>query len=404
MSDEPAGEPGPEEVRATAAASTQEAVPAPARERAVISVRTLVSAALITLALVATVFVVFRIFDLVLLFLIAVVVAEGIRPMVEWLERRRFPLAVAISAVYLGLIAVLAITVTILVEPVVAQAQQLASDIQGHQNDIVSFITNTEAQLHISNSDLQSGAQNFITQASNVLLAISGYIVAIIVDFFIVLVVAFLWLTTSRRLKAFTVDLFPLHHQGLASDVIHEIGFRMGGYLRAVAINMVAVGVATGLGCAILQLPSPLLLGIFAGVTAAVPLVGPFLGVVPPVLLALTISPTHAVVTLVVLLVIQLLDGNTVVPVVMNRVVALPPLAVVLALLVGGAVAGLVGALLAVPIASAMQVLVMRVLVPAIHHAQGRTDAAYAGAFTPVSPGLRDQAPKGGGRRREPRP
>ena len=377
--------------------------PAAHRERAVISVRTLVTASLITLALVAAVFVLFRIFDLALLFLVAVVVAEGIRPMVEWLETRRFPLALAITAVYLGLIAALVITVTLLVEPVVAQAQVLASDITDHQSDIVTFVQSTENQLHISNSDLQSQAQNAITQASNVLLAIGGYIFTIIVNFFIVLVVAFLWLTTSRRLKAFTVDLFPVHAQDLASDVIHEIGFRMGGYLRAVAINMVAVGVATGLGCAILGLPSPLLLGIFAGVTAAVPLVGPFLGVVPPVLLALTISPTHAVVTLVVLLIVQLLDGNTVVPVVMNRVVALPPLAVVLALLVGGAVAGLMGALLAVPVASAIQVLVIRVLVPAIHHAQGRTDAAYAEAFTPLSPSLRDQAPTGGGRRREAR-
>jgi predicted PurR-regulated permease PerM len=177
----------------------------------------------------------------------------------------------------------------------------------------------------------------------------------------------------------------------------------MGGYLRAVAINMVAVGVATGLACAILGLPSPLLLGLFAGVTAAVPLVGPFLGIVPPALLGFTVSPTYPILVLLVLAIIQAVDANTVIPLVMNRVVALPSLAVVLALLIGGAVAGLVGALLAVPIASAMQVLVLRVLVPAIHHAQGRADAAYAAAFTPVSPGLRSQGPKAGGRRRKSR-
>lgn len=367
--------------------------------RAAVSVRTLVTASLIVLAIVATVFVIFRIFDLVLLFLIAVVFAEGIRPMVEWLERHRFPLALSIGIVYIGLIAGLVVIITLLVEPLVSQAQELASNLTQHQGDITNFISNLEHQLNISNNDLQSQAQNFIGQASNVLVTIGGYVVTVIVNFIIVLVIGFLWLTTSKRLKAFTVDLFPLHQQPLASSVIHEVGFRMGGYLRAVAINMVAVGVATGLGCAILQLPSPLLLGIFAGVTAAVPLVGPFLGVIPPVLLGFTISPTHAVVVLIVLLIIQLLDGNTVVPVVMNRVVALPPLAVVVALLIGGAIAGLVGALLAVPLASATQVLVVRVLVPAIHHSQGRADTAYAEAFTPATPALRNEAPTGGGRR-----
>ena len=401
MSDQAAARKRTSSARSAAATSTH--IAAEHHERHVISVRTLVSASLITLTLVALVFVLFSIFNLVLVFLVAVVVAEGIRPMVEWLERRRFPLALAIATVYVGLIASLVIMVDLLVQPVIDQANQLAGNLTSNQSHILDFISRTESQFNIKNSDVQNQATALIGQASGVLLAIGGYIANIIINFFIVLVLGFLWLTTSRRLKAFTVDLFPSHQQDLASDVIHEVGFRMGGYLRAVAINMVAVGVATGLGCAILQLPSPLLLGIFAGVTAAVPLVGPFLGVVPPALLGFAISPAHGVVVLIVLLIIQLLDGNTVVPVVMNRVVALPPLAVVLALLIGGAVAGLLGALLAVPVASAVQVLVIRVLVPAIHHAQGRTDAAYAEAFTPVSEALRAQAPTGGGRRREPR-
>jgi predicted PurR-regulated permease PerM len=166
---------------------------------------------------------------------------------------------------------------------------------------------------------------------------------------------------------------------------------------------MLAVGVATGIACALLGLPSPLLLGIFAGVTAAVPLVGPFLGVIPAVLLGFTVSPTFPILVLVVLLVIQLADGNTIVPLVMNRVLSLPALAVVVALLVGGALAGMVGALLAVPVAAALQVLVVRVMVPLIHAAQGRTDTAYASAFSPVSPALRGSGPVDGGRRLKPR-
>ena len=102
---------------------------------------------------------------------------------------------------------------------------------------------------------------------------------------------------------------------------------------------------------------------------------------------------------LIVLIIVQLLDANLFVPVVMNRVVALPALAVVLALLIGGTVAGIIGALLAIPLAASFQVVLLRVIVPAIHHSQGRADEAFARAATPLSPALRAAAPTTGGRR-----
>ena len=257
-----------------------------------------------------------------------------------------------------------------------------------------SAITNIEQQLNLgtgSSSNIASTIAGSLDAAKNILLTIGGYIASILVNLVLVLVIAFLWLVTGHRLKRFVVDLLPIRHQALADDIFREMGLRMGGFLRATAINMLAVGVLTGLACWALGLPSPVLFGIFAGLTAAIPLVGPFLGVVPPVLIALTIGPGRAVLVAVVLLVVQLLDANLVVPQVMNRVVSLPALAVVVSLLAGGALAGLIGALLAVPVASAIQVVVLRVLVPYIHVTQGRSDQAYAEAYA--------SGPTGGGRR-----
>jgi len=239
--------------------------------------------------------------------------------------------------------------------------------------------------------------------AQQVLFTIGATIFGVIVDFVLVLVVGFLWLMSTARLKRFAISLFPERHQELADNVFGEIGYRMGGYLRATAFNSIVVGVATGLACALLGLPGSILLGIFAGLTAAVPLVGPFVGIIPPVLLAFTISPVYPVIVLAVLLVVQLIDANTVVPLVMNRVLALPALAVVLALLIGGTLQGFAGALLAVPVAAALQVIILRVLVPAVYNAQGREDQAYAAAYSPLTSHRRVHAPRGGGRRLKPR-
>ena len=346
-------------------------------DRSVISVRTLVAAALLVLSVVALVFILSGLLSILLVILVAIVFAEGVRPLVKYLTgTRHWPEPLAIVAVYIVLLGALAGFGALLVTPIVSEAQSLAKSFPTYQRDFLDFYKQLENQFHF-NANINSYVTGALGTAQQVLITIGATIVALVINFVLVLVVGFMWLVSTDRLKAFVVDLFPPHHQALASDVIREVGFRMGGFLRATALNGLAVGVVTGLACWILGLPSPILLGVFSGLIALIPVVGAIGGVIPPTLIAFTISPVYPVLVLVVMLVIQLIDANTVVPVVMNRVVALPALAVVLALVVGGALAGVIGALLAVPVAAAIQVVVLRVLVPAIHHAQGRPNPIW---------------------------
>ena len=364
--------------------------------------RTLVTAALIVLGVVALVAFLASIISIVLVVLVAIVFAEGIRPLVDDLHHRRVPRPVGILAVYIAVLAFIAIMVLLLVQPIVSEASSLATNFPAYQKDFLNWFTGVEHQFHF-NVNVAQQVSTFIDATRNILLAIGGTIFSIIVDFVLVLVVGFLWLVSSDRLKSFTVDLFPEAHHDLIVDIFREMGFRMGGFLRAVAINSLALGLVVGVVCWLLRLPDPVILGIFAGLTAAIPMVGGIIGVIPAVLLGFTVSPEYPILVLVVLMVIQFVDANTVVPMVMNRVVSLPALGVVLALLVGGAIQGLIGAILAVPVAAALQVLLVRAAVPAIHHAQGRTDQAYAKAYVPLSASLKDSAPRTGGRRVNPR-
>jgi len=143
-----------------------------------------------------------------------------------------------------------------------------------------------------------------------------------------------------------------------------------------VAINMVVIGLLSGGGVLLLGLPYPFLLAVLAGLTEAIPLIGPFIGGAPAVLIALaTDGPLKAGEVAVLYLVIQQIEGTTLVPLVMNRVVQLNPLTVTVAILLGSALLGVVGALLAVPAAAVIQVLVLRVLAPAARRASARVDA-----------------------------
>lgn len=341
-----------------------------------ITVHTLVVAALIVLSVVALVFLLGHIFSIVLVILVAIVFAEGIRPLVRALEGRRIPMPLGIVIIYVALLAAIVGLAALLVQPIVSEAQSLVSNFPRYQQQVLDVFNHLEQQFHFS-ANIESYVSGALGTAQQVLVTVGTTIFSLIVNFILVLVVGFMWLVTSDRLKRFVVDLFPPRRQALATEVIGEIGLRTGGFTRAMLINGLAVGVATGVASFFLGLPSPILLGVFSGLIAIVPVVGAVVGVVPPTLIAFTIGPYYPLLVLAVMLVIQLVDANTVVPVVMNRVVSLPALVVVLALLIGGALAGVVGALLAVPVAAAIQVLVVRVLVPVIHAAQGRPDPGW---------------------------
>lgn len=355
--------------------------PAPARVPAAapVSVRTLVAAALIVLSVVALALLLRSLSGNVLVVLLAIVFAEGIRPLVQRLQSRGLAQPLGILVVYLVLAAVLAGVVALLVSPVATEAQSVARNLPAYEKQLLSAINGITAQLHI-NVNVSQQLGQLLGGLQSALVGVGSTIVAIAVNLSLVLVIGFLWLVTSARLKAFVVDLLPLQQQQLASGVFSEMGLRVGGYLRATSINGVVVGVATGIAAALLRLPAPALLGVFTGVVALIPVVGAVLGVAVPTLAALTISPAYALIVLAVMAVIQIVDANTVVPAVVNRVVAVPALLVVISLVVGGALAGIVGALLAVPVAAAGQVLVQRVLVPAVHHAEGRDTANADGA------------------------
>ena len=363
-----------------AAAPVVHRTPARVQSVAPVSVRTLVAAALIVLSIVVLALLLRSLSSSVLVILLAIVFAEGIRPLVQRLQTRGLSQPLGILVVYVVLAAVLAGVVALLVSPVATEAQSVARNLPAYEKQLLSAINGITAQLHI-NVNVSQQLGQVLGGLQTALVGVGSTIVAIAVNLSLVLVIGFLWLVTSARLKAFAVDLLPVQQQRLASDVFSEMGLRVGGYLRANAINGVVVGVATGIAAALLRLPAPALLGVFTAVVALIPVVGALLGVIVPTLAALTISPTWAVIVLAVMAVIQIVDANTVVPAVVNRVVNVPALLVVISLVVGGALAGIIGALLAVPVAAAGQVLVQRVLVPAVHHAEGRgTASADAGA------------------------
>ena len=176
-----------------------------------------------------------------------------------------------------------------------------------------------------------------------------------------VLALVYFWLTEHARLQRFALALVPRDRRAGAREAWNEIETRLGSWVRGQLILMGTMGVLTGAAYWALGLEGALLLGVIAGLAEAIPIVGPVLGAIPAlVVAALTGRPELVAVVALVYVVIQLVEGNVLVPLVMRNTVGIPPFLVLTSVLAGAAIGGIIGALLAAPVTAALMVVLER--------------------------------------------
>jgi len=174
------------------------------------------------------------------------------------------------------------------------------------------------------------------------------------------LTIVFFWLVEHAQLQRYLLSFVPADGRAGARDAWNEIETRLGLWVRGQLILMGFMGGTTAVAYSLLGLPGALLLGLIAALTEAIPIVGPLLGAIPAVLVATTVSPQLALIVAGVYVVLQLIEGSVLVPLVMRNTVGISPLLVLLSVLVGAAAGGLIGALLAVPIAASAEIILAR--------------------------------------------
>ena len=189
-------------------------------------------------------------------------------------------------------------------------------------------------------------------------IAVGVTVAGAVMSLLTLLTVVYFWLTEHARLQRYALAFFPLHRRGArARDVWNQVESRLGRWVRAQLILMSALGIGTVVAYTLLGVPSAMLLALWAGLAEGIPIVGPLLGAIPAVLVAATVSPQLALVVAGVYLVLQIIEGNILVPIVMRNTVGISPFLVMLSVLAGAAAGGFVGALLAVPIAATAEIL-----------------------------------------------
>ena len=174
--------------------------------------------------------------------------------------------------------------------------------------------------------------------------------------FGVVFVGAYL-LADVRRFKASYLRAAPHDYRRDFLTLWDAFGYSLSKYLSGLLLVLAIQGVVSAVGLVILGVPYALILGLWVSVTAVIPYLGAWIGSIPAVLVALTISPTTALLTAVLFLAIQQLEGNFLTPKIQGDTLRVHPILVFLAVIIGGGLAGIVGVIVAVPSLAVLRVL-----------------------------------------------
>jgi len=327
---------------------------------------------LVVLLTVALAYALFMSIRIVIVLFVAIIVASAVRPAVVWLQQRRVPQAATILLVYFIIGLGILITTIAVVPPAVnrlagyiSNEDRLAERIIVAQYTIEQFIeTHTGKDITLLDPDsirrtVSDMVEAFRRQAPSMLGEAGG----ILGDFILVVVMGVYWLTSRDEAMEFNSRLFPIGRRTLVTQIITEIESSMGAYVRGIVLVATFVGVANYVLMSLLGVPTPLTSGFIIGVTTAIPIIGGYIGAAAAVLLALLSSPLHAVLAFASFVLVQQIENHYLTPRVMSRSVGLNPILIIVFLFVGFALGGVIGALIAVPIAGTVMILLRHLFI-----------------------------------------
>ncbi|MCJ1688995.1 MULTISPECIES: AI-2E family transporter [unclassified Rathayibacter] len=305
---------------------------------------------------------------------VALFFALGLDPLVSWLESKRIPRALAITIVLASVLLIFAglllYIIPILIEQLtifVTSAPRIVSDIASQP-----WVLDLERQLSgvVDVDSLIGNVQSFIGNPNN-LLSLGGGILAVgsgiasgVTGAIIVLILTLYFLASLRSMKSVAYRFAPASHRPKAREVGEEITGAVGRYVVG-QVSLAAVnGVLTFILLLIIGGPVPALLACVAFLGSLIPLVGTISGAVIISLACLLASPVTALVAAIYYLVYMQVEAYVLSPRIMNRAVSVPGAVVVIAAVAGGTLAGVLGALVAIPVAASVIIVVQKVVFP----------------------------------------
>lgn len=287
---------------------------------------------------------------------IALILASAISPLVRWLTAHRWPRALAVAASFVGILAVFGGVITGIVFLIRAQSKELVVKFTSGIEQLHEFLNN--GPFRVSDEQLRSVAgsiERFFTSSSFGAEALTGArtVGEILAGLVLMVVILFFFLKDGEKIRTFLFGFLPVAHRGKAHLAAERSATVLGGYVRGTALIAAVNGVIIGTALALLGVPLALPLGVFVFIGGFIPIIGSTAAGTLAVGVALISNgPVTALIVIAVLVASNQVEHHLLQPFLMGKVLSIHGLAILLALAIGTMLAGIIGALLAVPTAA----------------------------------------------------
>jgi predicted PurR-regulated permease PerM len=294
---------------------------------------------------------------------LAFFIAAGLDPIVGWLVRHRMPRWAAVLTVIVAGLAIAGAFLAAAIPPLANEATALAHQIPHYMHDL----QNRNSQLGKLNLKyhIQDRLTKLVSNGGGSLvggvLGAGALVVTTASAILAIIVLSIYFLAGLPQIKMFTYRLIPHSRRPRAILIGDEIFAKVGGYVLGNFITSVIAGLGTYLWLLAWGVPYPILLGMFVAFLDLIPVIGSTVGGAVVSLVALTVSLPVALATLAFYTGYRLAEDYLIVPRIMGRTVELPAIVSLVAVLIGGVLLGIVGALVAIPVAAAIRLLLQEI-------------------------------------------
>lgn len=303
---------------------------------------------------------------------IALFLALGLDPIVSFVERK-LPRAAAVAAVVVGVLIAFAGIVLAIVPVLVRQISHLVQDAPQMVDDIMAsdWYKQLTDQFGSNFDDAVAGALKFLQDPGNIgqigggLVAVGAGIAGGITGITIVLILTLYFMASLRSMKRLAARFVPAYQRTRFSEILEDVSGAVGRYVIGQASLALINGLLSLILLSIIGAPLPALLALVAFIGSLIPLVGTLSASIIISLVCLIESPRTAIIAGIYYLVYMQIEAYVISPRIMSKAVAVPGAIVVIAAVGGGALGGILGALVAIPIAASLIIIVQRVVFPA---------------------------------------
>jgi len=296
--------------------------------------------------------------DVLIVFLFGLIIASAISPFASWLDQKGIPRLWGVLILFLVILGLIALIASLVIPTLSADVDQLITALPRVFEKVSTSLENVQ-QGAPSYLDFVSEIQNILSSLSSYLQQSSqsavGLVVSIfggVISFIAVLVISFYLSVMKKGIDSFLESVVPEKYELYVKDLWKRSERKVGLWLQGQLLLALIVGLVVYVGLSLMGVKFALIMGLLAFAFEIVPIVGPVLAAIPAVFLAFLQDPALGLWVIVFYVAVQQLENHILVPIVMGKTVGLNPVVIIVALLVGGQLAGIAGMILSVPVAT----------------------------------------------------